>query len=264
MRHTRLAPTMIMPQHAKPNLILLPGMLCDRAYFEPQLLELQQVAEVSVAAYAEVPTIAEMAQLVLSAAPERFAVAGHSMGGRVAQELAFRAPERVIGLGLFATDYRGFRDAEERISEETRRQEWLDRIDREGFARFARQWAPRLVAPSRQSQHSLISKIIDMAERHGRAGVDAHCRAGLSRCDYSDLLPRITAPTLVMTGSEDKVRPPELHRDMASRMPNARLAIIAGAGHMLSMEDPAAVTAEMLPWLMSLDSQARHQDVLSR
>lgn len=91
-----------------------------------------------------------------------------------------------------------------------------------------------------------------MAERLGRAGLNAHCQAGLSRADYSNLLPRIEAPTLVMGGSEDIVRPPEVHRDIASRIPNARLAILDGVGHMMSLEDPDAVTAHMLPWLASL------------
>jgi pimeloyl-ACP methyl ester carboxylesterase len=55
-----------------------------------------------------------------------------------------------------------------------------------------------------------------------------------------------------MGGSEDIVRPPEVHRDIASRIPNARLAILDGVGHMMSLEDPDAVTAHMLPWLASL------------
>jgi pimeloyl-ACP methyl ester carboxylesterase len=227
-------------------------MLCDRGYYESQLPELQKVAEVSIAQYPNINTIAEMAQLVLRTAPERFAVAGHSMGGRVAQEVTARAPERVIGLGLFGTDYRGFSSEEERSGEQVRRQQWLDMIDQHGFHHFAQQWAPRLVAPSRQTQHQLISRIVRMAERLGRAGLDAHCQAGLSRVDCSGLLLRIEAPTLVMTGSEDNVRPPELHRDIARRVPDARLVIIEGAGHMMSMEDPDAVTAHMLPWLASL------------
>jgi pimeloyl-ACP methyl ester carboxylesterase len=241
-----------MRRTTKPKLILLPGMLCDHSYYEPQLVELQKVAEVSIAQYPTITTIAEMAQIVLRAAPERFAVAGHSMGGRVAQEVASRAPARVIGLGLFGTDYRGILSEEERSGEEVRRQQWLDMIDKEGFHHFAQQWAPRLVAPSRRTQHQLISSIVQMAERLGRAGLNAHCQAGLSRADYSNLLPRIEAPTLVMGGSEDIVRPPEVHRDIASRIPNARLAILDGVGHMMSLEDPDAVTAHMLPWLASL------------
>jgi pimeloyl-ACP methyl ester carboxylesterase len=171
------------------------------------------------------------------------------MGGRVVQELISRAPERVIGIGLSGTDYRGFQDEAERAREESRRLEWLAMVDRDGFDRFVEQWAPRLVAPPRRVDAALISRISSMARRLGREGLDAHCRAGLSRPDYTTLLPRIAVPALVMAASEDDVRPVQLHRDIASRIPEASLAIIKGSGHMMSMEDPVAVTAHMRSWL---------------
>jgi len=236
----------------KPALILLPGMLCDHAYYEAQLDDLQRAAEVSIASYPTVSSIAEMARQVLAGAPPRFALAGHSMGGRVAQEILARAPERVLGLGLFGTDYRGFESDQEREAEQVRRREWLARIDHEGFAAFAQWWAPRLVAAHRSSEQALIARIADMAERLGRAGLDAHCLAGLSRADYGWLLPRVAAPTLLIAGSEDSVRTPAIHAEMSRRIPNSRLAIIERAGHMMSMEDPRAVTAAMLPWLGAL------------
>jgi len=236
----------------KPHLLLLPGMLCDEAYYAPQLPELTKLARISIASYPNLESISAMADAVLRGAPERFAIAGHSMGGRVAQEVIARAAHRVIGLGLFGTDYRGFRSSEERLREESRRLEWLDLVDSNGFAHFAQRWAPLLVAPSRRSDSELLGRIVAMAERVGRAGLDAHCRAGLSRSDYSELLPKIDVPTLVLGGSEDTVRPPDLHRDIAQRIPNAHFAIIEGAGHMTSMEDAAAMTAEMVPWLAQL------------
>jgi|SRR5665213_466014 len=227
-------------------------MLCDRAYFEPQLAQLQSVADVSVATYPSLCTITDMALSVLDAAPDRFAVAGHSMGGRVAQEIVARSPDRVLGLGLFGTDYRGLQSEDERSAEEVRRRDWLALIDEAGFEHFVEQWAPRLVAPARRSDLGLLSRISEMARRFGREGLDAHCRAGLSRPDYSSLLGRIAVPTLVIAGSEDTVRPAQLHRSMAARIRDARVAIIKGAGHMMSMEDPEAVNAQMLPWIASL------------
>jgi pimeloyl-ACP methyl ester carboxylesterase len=236
----------------KPHLILLPGMLCDEAYFASQLPDLQLVATISVASYPNTATIAAMADAVLCRAPEQFAVAGHSMGGRVAQELVRRAPQRVTGIGLFGTDYRGIRNSEERADEQIRRRNWLALIDSQGFRHFAEQWAPLLVAPARRGDEALLAEIMTMAERFGRAGLDAHCLAGLSRPDYTDLLPRISVPVLVATGREDAIRTPALHEEMAARIPTARLAIIEGSGHMLSMEAAPAMTAAMIPWLASL------------
>jgi pimeloyl-ACP methyl ester carboxylesterase len=125
-------------------------------------------------------------------------------------------------------------------------------VDRDGFERFVEQWAPRLVASPRRADAGLISRISAMARRLGREGLDAHCRAGLSRPDYTALLPRVAVPALVMAASEDEFRPVELHRDMASRIPDASLAIIQGSGHMMSMEDPGAVGAHMRAWLRRL------------
>jgi pimeloyl-ACP methyl ester carboxylesterase len=237
----------------KPYLVLLPGMLCDEAYYASQLTDLRKVATISIASYPRIDSISAMADVVLRDAPDSFAVAGHSMGGRVAQEVIARVPHRITGIGLFGTDYCGFRDNEERMREESRRLEWLALVDSKGFRHFAEQWAPLLVAPGRHHDGALLASIAAMAERLGRAGLDAHCRAGLSRGDYTDLLPTIAVPALVVTGSEDTLRPPALHRDIARRIPNARLAIIEGAGHMSSMEDPVAVTAHMVSWLNGLE-----------
>jgi len=234
------------------RLILLPGMLCDQDYYEAQLPRLCSIAEVSIAAYPTLTTIADMAQRVLQDAPERFALAGHSMGGRVAQEIVARAPARVAGLGLFGTDYRGLSTAAERAAEEAQRQQWLELVDREGFAHFAEHWARLLIAPARQADRALIASIVRMAQRFGRAGLDAHCRAGLSRPDYASLLPRIEIPCLLIAGGEDRLRTPEVHREMARLIPKAQLAVLEGVGHMLSMEAPEAVSAHMLPWLASL------------
>ena len=236
----------------KLQLILLPGMLCDRGYYEPQLAALQTVADVSIPSYPFVSSIGEMAEQVLREAPPRFAVVGHSMGGRVAQEIVARAPERVTGLGLCGTDYHGFQSPEERAGEETRRVDWLALVDRIGFAAFAAQWAPRLVASSRRNDIELLGRIAKMAEDHGPRGLDAHCRAGLSRPDHTHLLGRIAVPTLLIAGSEDGLRTPALHHEFGSRIPGARVAVIEGSGHMMSMEDPAAVNAHMLQWLASL------------
>ncbi len=69
---------------AREPVLLLPGLVCDRAVWEPQIAALATHRECIVADYGAADSIQAMAQRVLSAAPERFCVAGHSMGGRVA------------------------------------------------------------------------------------------------------------------------------------------------------------------------------------
>lgn len=73
------------------TLILVPGLLCDRAVYEAQIAHLAAHAELHVAEHGELDALPARAQRVLAAAPSRFAIAGHSMGGRVAM-LARRTP----------------------------------------------------------------------------------------------------------------------------------------------------------------------------
>jgi len=234
------------------SLLLLPGMLSDADYYAAQLEGLRDLAEISIPAYPRVATIGAMARQVLGAAPACFAVCGHSMGGRVAQEIIAQAPARVLALALCATDFRAPHDAAERAREQAQRRAWLARVDQDGFDAFAHAWAESVIAPAHRADQALIARIVAMAARHGRDGLAAHTSAGLSRPDYAHLLPQIRVPTLLLAGREDRLRPPETLQRMAQQIPGARLRILEDCGHMLSMEAPAAVNQSLRAWLADL------------
>jgi pimeloyl-ACP methyl ester carboxylesterase len=82
-----------------PTLLLLPGLLCDRASWAPVLPALERHADCRVPDYANEHSLSAMAERVLADAPATFALAGHSMGGRVAPEVMRRA-QRVTRLAL--------------------------------------------------------------------------------------------------------------------------------------------------------------------
>jgi pimeloyl-ACP methyl ester carboxylesterase len=191
-----------------------------------------------------------MADKVLSEAPERFALAGHSMGGRVAQEVYRKAPERVLKLALLATDYRGHVSEEARAAEEARRTGMLAKVKAEGMESFAQGWVKMVVAPANMQNASLAGDVVAMMARQAPAVLAAHTLAGLVRPDYADMLPRISVPTLIAPGDADALRPVSVHQEMAARVPNSRLVVIEGSGHMVAMERPEAVTAAMRDWLL--------------
>ena len=83
----------------KQSVVLLSGLLCDETFWSDIPQRLAGVAEVQVVSFRGFSSIAAMAQHVLDIAPPRFAVAGHSMGGRVALEIMRAAPRRVHGAG---------------------------------------------------------------------------------------------------------------------------------------------------------------------
>jgi len=225
------------------HLVLLPGLLCDAAFWEGQSAVLQPS---QVAAYGLADSIGAMAERVLAQAPQRFALAGHSMGGRVAFEVVARAPERVAGLALLCTDWRAPLDDAERKRELLDRRAMLSKAREEGFAEFARGWAAASVAPRHRA---LVPQIARMACRQSLDVLAAQTLAGLNRGDYGDLLPRIACPTLIVAGALDRLRSVDVHREMAARIPGSALVVAESAAHMAPMEEATLVTAAMARWL---------------
>ena len=97
---------------AKTNLLLVPGLLCTRVLWAPQMAALGDIANCSVADHTRHDTIAGIARSILAAAPERFALAGLSMGGYIAYEIIRQAPERVERLALLDTRPRRYARAD--------------------------------------------------------------------------------------------------------------------------------------------------------
>ena len=79
----------------KPVLFLLPGLMCDEAVWIDQQKTLSPYANVIIPVFRGFDSLTDMAAYVLEQAPQRFSVAGHSMGGRVAWELMEMAGNRI-------------------------------------------------------------------------------------------------------------------------------------------------------------------------
>lgn len=233
----------------RPHLLLLPGMLCDEAFWRAQVEGLADVCHPQVMSYGLLDDLGGMAEAVLAAAPERFALAGHSMGGRVAQEIYRRAPGRVDRLALLATDYRGHLDDAARAAEEGRREAMMAKVAAEGMDGFARMWVRQILAPDNLADDALVAEVVAMMARQSAERLAAQTHAGLTRPDYTDMLPKVLRPTLVLAGAEDALRPVAVHRQMAAQIPQSRLVVVDGAGHMVAMERPQAVTRAMRDWL---------------
>ena len=90
-----------------------------------------------------------------------------------------------------------------------------------------------------------------------RAGPDqliAQNRAVMARADRRADLPRIACPVLVACGEADQITPPEHAREMAAAIAGARLEIVPGAGHMLTLEQPARVAQLLQGWLARIEA----------
>jgi pimeloyl-ACP methyl ester carboxylesterase len=220
---------------------MLPGLICDSRMFAAQAAAFSQTWPVPD--YGDATTLQQMARRVLDAAPARFALLGHSMGARVALEIVRSAGERVERLALVST---GIHLPAE--GEAAKRYALRDLGRAHGMAALVDAWLPPMMAPSRP-RDDLYDRLHAMCVEAGLAGFEAQIAALLARPEVESLLPTITCPTLVAVGSEDRWSPPVQHEAIAALVPDARLVVVEGAGHMLPAEDPAALNAAIADWL---------------
>ena len=227
------------------NLVLVPGLLCDAAMWEHQNRYLSETAEIKIADVTRSETITGMAEEVLAMAPEKFALAGLSMGGYVSLEIMRRSPERVTKLALLDTSARS--DTEE----QSRRRQHFIQLTREGrFSEVISTLLSLLVHPDRMQDEQLCNNIKEM---NGRVGPEIFIRQQASitgRPDSRKDLSTMKCPTLILCGRQVALTPLEVHEEMSFRIPKARLAIIEDCGHMSTMERPHAVTALLRDWLL--------------
>lgn len=232
-----------------PTLILLPGLMCDAAVWAPQCAALQAQAQCVVPAYGLCDSLSAMAQQVLSQAPsERFSLAGHSMGGRVALEVLRLAPQRVARLALLDTGAQPLPAGADGERERVGRMALLSQARRQGMRVMGSQWARAMVHPD-QRDTPLFDAVLDMLERSSADQFAAQINALLTRPDASALLPTISCPTLVLCGREDSWSPPAQHERMRDAIANAELCVIERCGHMSTLEQPQAVNDALAAWL---------------
>lgn len=234
-------------QHDAPTLVLLGSLGSTLAMWEPQVEALRRdlcVVPVDLRGHGASPggpgpyaiddlggdVVALLDRLGL----ERAHLAGLSLGGMIAQWVAARHPERVDRLALLATSTR---------------------------LPPPEQWHERAATARSQGTVALADGVVSrwftapFAERHPDeverfrqmiAGTDdegyAGCCEAIAALDLREDAPRITAPTLVLAADQDPATPPEHGEALAEAIPDAQLQVVEQAAHLLSVEQPQAVT----------------------
>jgi pimeloyl-ACP methyl ester carboxylesterase len=226
--------------------VLLPGLLCDRAVWQAQL---DALGPCHVVDYGALDSLRDMATNALATAPAGpLAVAGHSMGGRVAFEMWRMAPERIERLALLDTSYHPLAEGAAGETERAGRLALLNTAQRDGMRAMAREWALGMVHPSRHGT-PLFEAVLDMLERKTPEIFAAQINALLNRPDCTELLATIHCPTLLLCGREDNWSPPARHEHMHQAIAGSRLVIVEHCGHMSTMEQPHAVSEALANWL---------------
>ncbi len=164
----------------------------------------------------------------------RASIAGLSLGGMTAIWLAVHHPDRVARLALLCTS-----------AYLPPAQFWLDRaatVRAEGMGSVSAAVVPRWVterfAGRRPDAVDQLRGMIMTTDPE----TYAQCCEAIAGMDQRADLPRITAPTLVIAGSEDPATPPEHGELIAGAVPDAQLVVLDCA-HIATVESPAPVTA---------------------
>lgn len=231
---------MIAATDPSPRLLLLPGNMCDARLWSglgglPALH----------ADLTQDDTIPAMAARALAEHPGALVPVGFSMGGIVALEMARQSPDRVRGLIL--ADTNAGADLPERAALRPAQQQ---RVRGGELARIvADELKPAYLAAQNRDDPAIRSLVFDMAMGLGEDVFVQQSEALRTRADLAPVLDSLDGPVLLVCGAEDVLCPPAWHEAMAARCRHAELRVIAGAGHLLPLEQPQAFRAVLVDWL---------------
>ncbi len=230
------------------SVLFLPGLACDGELFAGQqaALEVRQPpCRVRVSdVHTRETTLPAMAARLLAEHPGVHVLVGVSMGGMLALEICRQAPQRVRGLALLGSTARP--DTPELLA-----------LRRQACAAFAAGRMNEVLRanvmfafhPLHGRDQAMVRRYLAMIRRAGAEQLIAQNHAVMARPDSRPLLATLACPLLIACGEADGLTSPEHAREMAALAPQARLEIVPGAGHMLTMEQPERVSALLLHWL---------------
>jgi 3-oxoadipate enol-lactonase len=242
------------------TIVLWPSLLCDGGMYRHQIEPLAELGRVVVFdgpghGKSEVPppfSLEDNAEALVDALGElradRVVLVGLSWGGMLGMRLALRHPSRVRALALLDTSaepehpvrvvkYRLFVSVSRRVGLPP--------------AVVDKQIAPLFFAPATlRERPELVERFVRTANGFPREGV---ARAALAvvvhRKDVLGRLDAIRAPTLVLCGRDDRATEPVHSERIAQRIAGARLVYVDGAGHLSTLEQPAAVNDALVPFV---------------
>ena len=226
------------------NLILIPGMLCNAELYTPQIEFFDARYDVTVADHTGLGDMGEIAERILATAPERFSLAGLSMGGFISFEILRRAPERVERLALLDTAARAPRE-----DQKDQHRFFNAMAEKDGMTPVLDVVVPVCLYPARINDEKLVGAVRSMMEKTGVENFVHQQNAIIERQDARADLGAITCPTVVIVGAEDAVTPPKLSEEIVDGIAGAKLEIIPECGHIATLERPDAVNAVLANWL---------------
>lgn len=240
------------------DLVLIPGTLCDARLFERQRRDLRRlcpglrVTVVDLREFAldspggDEATIEAWSRACLGRLPERFALAGFSLGGLIALQWLRSHPQRVQALAMIASNAEaGGRRARRRSRAQA--VAW----SQGGADALMRRLLPAYFPPpNARERHAPTVRA--MAQATPTAAAHAQFAFAARRPGGHATLAASTVPLAVISAAHDRFCPRRLQRRLRASRPDARWAELRGCGHFLPLQRPHRLSALLAHWLDSI------------
>jgi pimeloyl-ACP methyl ester carboxylesterase len=223
--------------------VLLPGMGCSARLWAGVAAGLRADGHPVVEDVLDEPDVEGCVEALLQRLPDRFALAGLSLGGIVGMALVRTAPDRVSRLCLAATNARPPTDAQLSAWSEQRARLAAGTSARE----LQRELLPVLVGDDASPR--LVEATLAMADEVGEARLDRQLRLQASRVDERPALRRVEVPTLVLAGAADVLCPLDRHEEIHRLARGSRLTVLDAVPHLSPLHAPDRVTGALRAWL---------------
>jgi len=176
---------------------------------------------------------------------EEAVIGGVSMGGYIAFAMFRHAPRYFQGLIL--ADTKSQADTPEALEG---RRKMLQLVQEQGPAAVAGEMIPKLLGETtRRTRPQVVEQVRSLVLANSTEAIAGAIRALMTRPDSTPLLSTIHGPALVLVGDEDVITPKAAAEEMHRGITGSQLAIVAGAGHLSNLEQPAAFNAALADFL---------------
>ena len=231
--------------HGAMSILLVPGYMADETLWDGMRDRLAPYGPLAHADLRHDSTLEAMARRALLDAPPSFVLVGFSMGGYVAREIVYQAPERVRALVLIATSTRpdstALRQSKGVVAKAA---------PSVSFAGLSRTAIATSLHPDQRHNEALIERVRAMGVRLG--GEAFRHQSMLERPGDLGRLHAIRCPTLIVAAAQDRLRSLEEAQELHAGIAGSALTVIEDTGHMIPIEAPDALLAVLLPWLEAL------------
>jgi 3-oxoadipate enol-lactonase len=169
---------------------------------------------------------------------DKAVLCGLSMGGYISLRAIERMEEKFSGLILCDTKSEADNNAGK-----LKRAEGIKKINEKGKEIFVEEFVRNCFADSFvENNFSEYEKVLNRSKQTFAEGLKGCLLAMAGRTDTTGYLSLIKIPTLVICGSEDKLTPPTVIKEMADKINSSNFVVVEGAGHMAPIEKPEVVT----------------------